>query len=128
MMISHGILDVSTGLDLPAQSSVLSGAKLDTQDCESNNIIRLTSNERQTQLLYYFSKSDNKCEHKPLINSYQKYKIRAHRPSIQGTKPLFLGIKAIIIISNREYSTGWLRDRTSSFYHFLAKLPLDHLQ
>jgi len=33
-----------------------------------------------------------------LIVSNVKYKIWAHRPSIKGTKPLFIAIKAIIII------------------------------
>jgi len=45
-MISYGILTVSTALDLPTQSSVLTDAKLDTQVCKSHNIIGLTSNER----------------------------------------------------------------------------------
>ena len=43
-------------------------------------------------------KKSKKCVRKPPINSNLKYKIRAHRPSIKGTKPLFIVIKVIIII------------------------------
>jgi len=80
MMISHGIFDVSTGLDVPAQSSVLTGSKLDTQDCKSHSIIGLTSNERQMQWLYYFSNSDNK---KRVLKDFRWF-IRHHSSVVES--------------------------------------------
>jgi len=48
--------------------------------------------------VFFLSKKKSKrCEHKPPIISNLKYAIWAHRPSIKGTKLLFIVIKAIII-------------------------------
>ena len=44
-------------------------------------------------------KKNKRCKRKPPIISNIKHKIWAHRPSIKGTKPLFVVIKAIIIIT-----------------------------
>ena len=49
--------------------------------------------------IFFLPKKKSKiCERKPQIISNLKYKIWAHRPSINSTKPLFTLIKAIIII------------------------------
>jgi len=46
-------------------------------------------------------KKSTRCERKLPISSNLKNKILAHRPSIKGTKSLFIIIKAIIIITRR---------------------------
>jgi len=52
-----------------------------------------------TNCFFLSKKKSERCERKPPIISSLKYKIWACRPSIKGTKPLFIVIKAIMIIS-----------------------------
>ena len=57
--------------------------------------------------MFFLSKKKSKrCERKPPIISNLKYKIWAYRPSIKGTKPLFIVIKVIIIIKQMR-SRDW---------------------
>ena len=64
---------------------------------------------------YFFlpKKKSKRCERKPPIISNLKYKIWAHRPSIKGTKPLFIVIKAIILIIYPMWNyLSWSERRT----------------
>jgi len=64
-------------------------------------------------------KKSKRCGRKSLIISNQKYKIWAHRPSIKGTKPLFIVIKTIIIITilvNTSQETRYNLNDPVSFF------------
>jgi len=62
-------------------------------------------------LTYFFlpKKKSKRCGRKPPIILNLKYKIWAHRPSIKGTKPLFMVIKAIIIIETKEFWSDFFK-------------------
>jgi len=54
-----------------------------------------------SDIFFLPNKKSKRCELKTPIISNLKYKIWALRPSIKGTKPLFIVIKVIIIISSK---------------------------
>ena len=74
------------------------------------------------EMFFLQKKKSRRCERKLPIISNLKYKIWAHRPSIKGTKSLFIVIKAIIIISCLlTWPMGYQHLEACKSWHWVTK-------